>query len=737
MKHTAAFIAVALILAVGIADVFAYSLTLDQRERFKVYMPRSFTKLEARDPVHVVIIGDGVMGGMTPLEGSWENGNPLFSYVGMFLGRLAREFFYPGGVRIVNPPEGGTEKVSPYLADEITLENLTNPEGTVFDGLRHIHTDVFVHNPDLLLVQYGIYDAFGRISIDSYKQALQEIVAVTQERGTDIIILGPTLANYGSGAMEWGITRPYATAAREVASSNRVLFIDAGSHLTNFSGGVDPDNHPKAAMEIVGDRLSRIFNFGPELRTRERIHPGPRANEFLGDAIFRDLKNGPKQSDYTFTALAGFDNSESLNVTLVLQNQSDEKKEGSIGALAVGESLVPIDAAQRYVVGPGEAVQLQFRYQREVVGKSRDGSDLFFPMEPNDELGRFNFVLEDTVSSELVDVPVRIGPVTALWKSRQYVNVNDKLQVDWDLVNGTDKALAGTFQVGLANQFGQPSNFSVSPLGTKSIFSIFPFNSDPGTQQIQKDTWIQIEVEGRKVRFSRELEATRDLVLGESIRLQPWNSYGNAPPAGGDAALTRSSGDLSLLFEADEEALYVITRLEGLRIPDLGENAAIRARLFLDARPAEEVRTFGAVEAMEIYTRGTDGPGITSRLPLGSFGNGYNMRLINSGVTSVLETAGDGARLLTIRIPRSYLHRHEWNLGEADSILGYRMEITVADPLPDAPELFPFKNRFESNSPTFSHEDRIIHGFHENDARSLSTLRLSRQPVNSWSVRIY
>jgi hypothetical protein len=31
----------------------------------------------------------------------------------------------------------------------------------------------------------------------------------------------------------------------------------------------------------------------------------------------------------------------------------------------------------------------------------------------------------------------------------------------------------------------------------------------------------------------------------------------------------------------------------------------------------------------------------------------------------------------------------------------------------------------------------MVQGFHENDARSLMTLRLSRQPVNSWSVRVY
>ncbi|MEM1441168.1 MAG: hypothetical protein AAGF67_02420, partial [Verrucomicrobiota bacterium] len=167
-----------------------YPLTLEQRERFKQYMPRSFPKLEARDPVHVIAIGDSVMGGYTPLPSAWESNNPLFSFTGIFLGELAREFFYPGGVRLVNPPANGTAKLSEYLGDEITLENLTSIDGTVLTGLRRSGTDAYLHNPDLMLVQYGIYDALGRIPIDTYKLALQEIIDIGRRETVDIVIFG-------------------------------------------------------------------------------------------------------------------------------------------------------------------------------------------------------------------------------------------------------------------------------------------------------------------------------------------------------------------------------------------------------------------------------------------------------------------------------------------------------------------------------------------------------------------
>jgi hypothetical protein len=737
MRFSAATLALGLLTAFAAREVGAYPLTLEQRQRLKESIPRTFAKLEDRDPIHVVALGDDVMGGHTPLPTAWESGNPLFAYPGHFLSRMAREFFYPGGVRLLNPPPGGTAKLTDYLGDEIALENLTTPEGTVLDGLRHAYSDAFIHEPDLVLVQYGIYDAFGFLSIDTYKRALQEIVERARAVRADVVLFGPPLVNYGGGAMEWGIERPYATAASEVAAANGVLFIDLGRHLSRYGGGVDPATHPAAAMEIVGDRLERIFQFGPGLAGRERVHPNAKVHEFLGQIAFEDLKNGPPQPIFTHTAVASYGNDGSVGVSVIVRNQSPEIRSGSMGGLAVGGGILPSEAGQRFTVAGASATQLEFRFRRPEVGKARDGSALFFPLEPADEFGRFAFFLEDSVGSEVVDLPVRIGPVTALWNTRQFVNISDKMRIEWDLVNGTDKPLSGTFQVGMAGRVGEPTPFSVTPLGTKTVFSLFDFVAPEGERLFQQDVWIQLDVEGRIVRFFREMEASRDLVLGEEARLRPWKDYANDAPAVETTARRRSTESLTARLEADEKALYAIVRLEGIAIPNHGDRAALMAKLFLDARPAGEVRTFGAVEPLVVYTKGGDGPGHTPSIELGSFGNGYNMILRPKGISSVLRTDEDGARVLEIRVPRAYLHRHEWELGSPESMLGFRLELTIADPDPAAVQPFPSANRYETNSPTFSYEDRMIRGFHENDARSLSTLRLSRQPLDSWSVRIY
>lgn len=737
MRLFAACLALGLFSAIAAREVAAYPLTLEQRERLKQYLPRTFPKLEGREPVHVVLLGDDVMGGYNPVPGVRQSNNPLFSYAGTFVGQLAREFFYPGSVRLLNPGQGMRAKLTDYLGDEITMENLTTWEGTALDGLRRAHTDAFLHEPDLVLVQYGVYDAFSFLSIDSYKRALQEILDAAKRANSDLILFAPPMVNYGGGAMEWGLERPYASAAREVAAANGVLFIDLGRHLSRFGGGVDPDTHPAAAMEIVGDRLERIFHYGPELPTRERVHPSPKVQQFLGEAIFEDLKNGAPLSSFTHTAVAAYGAEGSMGVSVILRNQTTEEKKGSMGGLAVGRGIQPSEAGQRFTVAAGSATQLDFRFTRPEIGKSRDGSPLYFPLEPTDEFGRFCFFLEDTVASEVVDLPVRVGPVSALWNSRQFVNVSDQMRIEWDLVNGTDKSLSGNFQVGMAERVGQPTPFSVSPLGTKTVFSLFDFVTAEGVVLFQQDLWIQLEVDGKVVRFAREMEASRDVVLGEEVKLRAWKDYANLGPATETVAQRRPSESATARFEADEKALYVTTKLEGITLPDLGDRAALRARLFLDARPASEVRSFGVVEPLVIYTKAADGPGYTPSIDLGSFGNGYNMILDPRGIVSALRTDSDGGRLLEIRVPRSYLHRHEWALNSPDAMMGVRLELTVADPDPAAVEPFPAKNRHETNSPTFADENQMVRGFHENDARSLTTLRLSRQPVQSWSVRIY
>ncbi len=719
-----------LLFAVFAQSVEAYPLTIEQRERLRRYLPRSFPKMENNEPMHVVAIGDSVMSAYTPLPSAWENGNILFTYPGVFLEKMALEWFYTGGMSLLNPPPGGRKKVSRYPGEQIRLENLATRDGFMLSGLQRTTTDAFLHKPDILLIQYGANDALAHTALDVYRRALEKTIENGKLAKADIIVLGPTPVNYGGGAMNWGSTRPYVSVAREVCAKHDVLFLDTGQHLMQiFAKGVDAETHPQAAMEVVGDSLLNIFAYGEELPFPERVHPGPKVHQVLGQALFDDLLNGTKPSDFSATAIAMHEDGGRVKVVLSLRNQTTEEKQGTIGALVVGTGMTPANPAQRFKIPAGKAAQLEFLYRRAVAGKTRGGDDLYVPLERDENTTQFCFVVEDTFGSEFLEVPLRVGPVSVAWKGKNFVNVTDRVRIEWDLVNGTDKAINGKYQIGMGESVAELVDFSLPPLGNKNFYAVFGFQGDAAKFQFQQDVWLDIHAEGKVIRFQREMEATRDMVVGQTVVMSPWASYTNAPPPGDPAKPAAATGTAAVRFDFDEAALRVQAAMRDIAIPDLGEKAALKVNLSIDARPGEEVRKFGFVDPLTFYFRGTDGAGMCEDVDLAAFGNGYNMRLDARGIRSTLSTQANGEKVIDITIPRSYLHR----LGASDSLLGVKFEIIPAQ----GAQGFRENRGFVTHSSSFNFRNRTIHGPGPKDAEGLTTLRLSKDPVNSWSVRLY
>ena len=113
------------------------------------------------------------------------------------------------------------------------------------------------------------------------------------------------------------------------------------------------------------------------------------------------------------------------------------------------------------------------------------------------------------------------------------------------------------------------------------------------------------------------------------------------------------------------------------------------------------------------------------------FGNGYDRLIPAEGIRTSLDTKGNTLRKLRIRLPRSYLYRHEWKLGEPEQVMGLNVLISLGAM---GSELgrhtdFPTDRRWVlANS-----------GLYYRDARSLITLNLGKNPegASNWSVRLY
>ena len=389
--------------------------------------------------------------------------------------------------------------------------------------------------------------------------------------------------------------------------------------------------------------------------------------------------------------------------------------------------------AQKYRVSARKDTKITFDYTRPVVGRSKSGKDIVYPLEVDDEVVRFPLLIEDGFRSQFVDVPLRVAPVTINWKSQQYAGIANQIKVDWEFVSGSEKIVKGTYRIGMGGGMDQPRSFTVSPLGRLNATSNLRFRAPKNVDCFQNDIFIELTIAGQTYRFTRELEASRDLVLGEKRLMASGADYIIAPAGKKEVSTDKWAPTIyfdAVVDKSTKAGLYSVIDLSGLKIPDLGKNAAVRAVLSVDARPMGKVRDFGAINPIVIYFKGTGGKGYIPNLPLGTFGDGYNMQLDPSGIGSVLKN-----NQIQVKIPLSYMHLHDWKI-EGNSFIGVKMEVSIADPAtPQNP--FSLGRTFTTNSPNLFYKGEYIRGITANDARGLTTLRLSRRPVDSWSVSVY
>ncbi|NNE91016.1 MAG: SGNH/GDSL hydrolase family protein [Verrucomicrobiales bacterium] len=735
-------LAVAIVVAwiLPIEPAEAHPLTSEQRARLKKFLPRTFPKLQNREHVHVVALGDSVTLGLSPIPE--ENGNSLTAYSGVFLDRLAKEFFYPGSVRLLNPPNGQPEKLEEHLGQELWFENLSKGGWCMFDSIQRLSTSAFLHNPDLLIVNFGINDAYQHVSHYRYRQALQLVIDTCKANRTDIIVMSPTLVNLGEGEIQWGITRPYASVAKEVCEENGVLFVDIGQQLSRWGGAQSPGTEPQLAMEVVSDRLHQIVNHDAIIDRPDPLHLTRKAHEFAGLAAFDLLMNGPTPSDYSVTATAEFINDQQIKVQLSLRNQSRLEKQGTIGALALGNLLIPEDSSVAFVLGAGKNKQIEFIYNRPVVGTYPDGSPQHRPWLINDSEIRLSYILTDDEQTEILEpANVKLAPLTTSWPRRFLTDMTPgagKLRIEWTFESGSTKTVAGKYRIGLGDIIGNPTSFTLPPLGKKNFFANFDFLPGADVARLQRTLFVEVEIDGVKFRFDREVEAVRDLVLGQTVALSPAARYGIGKSIDATATLLPGRSGMTFRADADANALFMIVDLENLTLVDLGDEPAVTVEVTLDARSQDRVRKFGFAAPIRVKFPARDGPGKTDNMNLGTFGSGYNKRLDPIGIPSVLKTQSGGNRRIEIRIPREYLFLHEWQLGSADSIFGLNVNVFLSSRDPQTGRgIRTLEGRYVLTYPTINYNGQHIAGIYHHDAQALQTLRLSRNPVNTWSVRIY
>jgi hypothetical protein len=97
-----------------------------------------------------------------------------------------------------------------------------------------------------------------------------------------------------------------------------------------------------------------------------------------------------------------------------------------------------------------------------------------------------------------------------------------------------------------------------------------------------------------------------------------------------------------------------------------------------------------------------------------------------SQVKAKLSSRPDGARRLTVTLPRSYLYLHEWAMGNGNSEIGINTTLGLWQP--GATTEAPW---------TAVNFALTYNGRHRDDAESLAVLELADVPTGRWTVRMY
>ncbi len=145
----------------------------------------------------------------------------------------------------------------------------------------------------------------------------------------------------------------------------------------------------------------------------------------------------------------------------------------------------------------------------------------------------------------------------------------------------------------------------------------------------------------------------------------------------------------------------------------------------LDARGYGKRRKFGFVDIVRVKFDKTGAAERFSKLRPGVFGEWYDRALDSQALKATSKLLPDGRRRFSVAIPRSYLYRHEYALGEANSLFGVNAHLAFAKAgQPDDP--YPPERNFAL----------VKSGLSKHTAESLAVLELVPRSTGRWSVRL-
>ncbi|MEM9481709.1 MAG: GDSL-type esterase/lipase family protein, partial [Verrucomicrobiota bacterium] len=696
-----------------------FQLTPEQEDRLLRYLPRSYPKLDRRLPVHVVAIGDSITRNLRHDE---LMNSSHHAYHGVFLRELAKTFFYPGGVRDIRPWRELPQKINRMRGLEITMENLGMNGRIALHALSRLTADAFLNDPDLVLINFGVNEAVRGVSVDTYRKALRLAVQSCKARNTDVILLGPSIIHLDqNGQSLFGATRPYAAVMRDVAVENGVLFVDLGKVTARVAGLPIGSTAEEIEQKLDLEEGIMFDHPGMEL-IKDDLHPGEQGHLIMGRAIMDQLLDGAPTPRYRLTGHVVLDDAGHLTLHGKVKDLTGEGGKCVVLFREWG-GWIPDNPLTELELRPGKGEE----FQVHLTGKEK-----VYRLSGGEPYFRFPAIISDPVEIQIYDLQAPIIPVAPVWELGLiggHEGFRDAFEVKGQLVNMNIEPATGSWEA-IWNEQSVRGDFSLEAGESKPLVARFSLPFRPGTIRASSPLQFKVTTGGRTIEFVRDIEATRNIAAaGQAV-----------PLSRGDLrAIPTEGSSVSLQTLADRDGIYFVFNGEEIDAAISQVNPAVSVEVFVDARPfavpdapPELVnpgrRTFGFVDYIRIgLWRDNDEIKIDSIRPA-VFGHGYNLGLDRSAIQASREFGDDGTSRIVVGFPRSFFYRHEWALGNPNSLMGIQTHIRFLqknDAFPDG--FFPETTHFMLST-------NRIEPF---NAESLSVLELAPEPSGRWSVRFW
>lgn len=265
---------------------------------------------------------------------------------------------------------------------QITIATAAYPGKSTDAAVRHWDRDAALHNPDLLLVMFGLNDQSGGVPRQAYLQNHRWMVDQMRKGGGEVVFLQPTpVASEEVDAAGVPTATRTAVFAHALAELGRELDVPVAYTFAAIwgAGDADPRRAALAMRPLFPPHYSKRFESAAEPgRSLDPVHPNALGHLQIAHAVLDAMQGTPPPEAPKVLDAAGQSVWTDLGVVsrLSFRNPSDVAWTGGIDLVGQSDAEIQAEGWQG-TLAPGEVVTLPVRWTQ-----AREPRDLLsFPMD--------------------------------------------------------------------------------------------------------------------------------------------------------------------------------------------------------------------------------------------------------------------------------------------------------------------------------------------------------------------